>query len=315
MHFESIDLTRDHAQRPSSRGLAGFEKKSIFYCGQNRVFGVWYPTDQQGNVLYDSHIQGNACAQASLSPGVYPLVIVNHGAGGRFYSHSYLCEFLAQNGFVVLAPQWENKLSASQNLYDLFYRPFFTEACLQAVFKDSFFQGSIDEQAISLIGFSAGAFLSLQLMGLQPDFCRDLSFAPYLKDYDFSIPFPKIRAKSCVLLAPGLMHLFPKSELMKNKVPFTVSVSERDEVVSFEDQQVFAKVPSCGKGFVYLDAGHYVFNRTYPEMMKRMYPKICGDVGVDRALVHGHVCGHVLASLTRANLSLSLSSSTSESTL
>jgi len=71
---------------------------------------VWYPTQEEPR-LYTYHTtedyQSLVALNAQVAPGgPYPLVLYAHGAFGSGYSSAFFTEYLAKQGYIVIAPDY-----------------------------------------------------------------------------------------------------------------------------------------------------------------------------------------------------------------
>lgn len=67
---------------------------------------IWYPSlPAEPRSAYLNLYPANAASEATPLTGQFPLVILVCGTGGTRYSHSYLAESLAAQGFWVIAPE------------------------------------------------------------------------------------------------------------------------------------------------------------------------------------------------------------------
>lgn len=172
---------------------------------------VWYPSSQMPSAaaypIGSNQIETELVKDGTCASGKHPIVFYSHGATGSGTSSFFICELLAKNGFIVVAPDfldtvyvtridqpvpfdsylWMrtdqyisflrelglNKASKEgRNLYA--YRPAQLKQTMEKVFalnKESknFLFNHIDESRIGLFGHSFGAWTSLLLGGASPD--------------------------------------------------------------------------------------------------------------------------------------------------
>jgi predicted dienelactone hydrolase len=76
------------------------------------VVALWYPT-QAAPAEYQYNDPVKTTTRVALDsapmPGAHPLIVFSHGYGGAGIASAYLTEYLASQGFVVAAPDHEDK--------------------------------------------------------------------------------------------------------------------------------------------------------------------------------------------------------------
>jgi len=165
---------------------------------------VWYPTDakekeyEYGGGFAKGRVAVDSAPSRRGSP--YPLLVYSHGYSGGGVSTIYLTEHLARAGFVVAAPDHNDKdkavrirggvkvrpLEVARNALELarsgknfdrkkhLYRLKELRAVIDSVLalsrdEDSPFAGLIDEESVGVVGHSLGSFTTLALSGLIPE--------------------------------------------------------------------------------------------------------------------------------------------------
>jgi len=163
---------------------------------------VWYPTDaEEKDYEYGGgYAKGKVALDAPVSKkGVpYPLVLYSHGYSGSGVAAVFLTEYLARSGFVVVAPDhnddlsavrirggadanlpkiWENalKIARSEKSFDhkkFEYRlkeiRFACDKILElSKEENSPFSGMIDEKRIAIAGHSLGSYTALGVTGMR----------------------------------------------------------------------------------------------------------------------------------------------------
>lgn len=181
----------------------------------NRIridIAVWYPTADEPRpfqyVYGENRVATKIAADGKPVSGRFPLIIYSHGATGCGLSAAFLTERLAREGFVVAAPDYEDKYYAArirkaipkqrawQKLmmlkwmkdlreYELNrggksyrrkvldYRPQTAKAVIDRLLSEnkdpsSPFYNLINEHEIGLVGHSFGAWTSILLSGGDP---------------------------------------------------------------------------------------------------------------------------------------------------
>jgi len=122
-----------------------------------------------------------------IEKGIYPLVIISHGAGGDWDTHFALAHHLATHGFIVFCIEHigsntkmlKRSIRIFKNLNDMIHdgnevlgRPKdVSYAINQAIIwnqSNETLKGKIDTQNIGVLGHSFGAFTSMVIAGMRP---------------------------------------------------------------------------------------------------------------------------------------------------
>lgn len=140
---------------------------------------VWYPA---GGETYRMPVGDNALfvgetvqMGAPVAEGVFPLVLLSHGSGGRADAFAWLAASLARKGVMVLAVDHPGSMtgdSSPRRSLRLHERTADVSRALDQLLADPAFAGHVDPGRISVLGFSLGGGTALQLGGLRVD--RDL---------------------------------------------------------------------------------------------------------------------------------------------
>ncbi len=172
---------------------------------------VWYPSSQKPSAsaypIGSNKIETELVEDGTCAIGKHPIIFYSHGATGSGTSSFFICELLAKNGYIVVAPDFldtvyvaridqpvpfDNYLWMRTDQYISFlrelglnkaskegrtlyaYRPAQLKQTMEKVFalnKDSknFLFDHIDESRIGLFGHSFGAWTSVLLGGASPD--------------------------------------------------------------------------------------------------------------------------------------------------
>jgi len=196
---------------------------------------VWYPTGAQSETFYYPVPYTVGCvakdAPVDGENAPYPLIIVSHGYGGSGISAVFLTEHLASLGYIVVAPDYEDRdkpatirgrknpvrvmeflrnalrIARTGKEFDraaYSYRPRTLKFVLDRMLelnesKESDFRGTIDVRRIGAVGHSLGSYTTLAALGLDE------------KNADN-------RIKAAVLLSGGVF-MFQPEEFRRIKVP------------------------------------------------------------------------------------------------
>ena len=208
------------------------------------VAAVWYPSqDKTSNYNYYGQTPNSSLAvngTVDKVRGPYPLIVFSHGDGGCGIQSVFFAEYMAQNGYIVVAPDHDDaamghikggptspiklaiglkKLKSSQDpLGDFASRPLDIKAVISEVFAlnknpQSFLYGAVNENQLAVSGHSFGTWTSEVIGGAVP------SGYEYLTD---------LRVKVILLFAPGILDWIKADEYMKMNKPVMFLVGQDD---------------------------------------------------------------------------------------
>jgi predicted dienelactone hydrolase len=146
--------------------------------GSNLAVTVWYPAEKGGTsaTLGESafFVGTSAMADAPISAGEYPLILLSHGAGlgGTPQAMSWIATPLARAGFIVAAPTHPGNGGAyrsAEETIKLWLRPGDITATLDAVENDPVFKRGLEASSVGVLGLSMGGNTALVLAGARID--------------------------------------------------------------------------------------------------------------------------------------------------
>jgi predicted dienelactone hydrolase len=146
--------------------------------GDDLAVTVWYPAEEGGTpvTLGESafFLGTPAMADAPISAGRYPLVLLSHGAGlgGTPQAMSWIAAPLAKAGFIVAAPTHPGNGGAyrsAEETIKLWLRPGDISATLDAVENDPSFKRGLEAGRVGVLGLSMGGNTALVLAGARID--------------------------------------------------------------------------------------------------------------------------------------------------
>jgi predicted dienelactone hydrolase len=295
----------DSMMTPFNAGLAELSVTDPVEGGAMRAI-VLYPTEAPAGTTRKGSYEIEAVEGVPPAHGPFPLVLVSHGTGGSQLGHHDSLTFFARHGFVaaaVMHPR-DNFLDTSGFGTDLQYkgRPLHMRALLDAALADPVYGSIVDKDRIGIMGFSAGGYTALVLIGGQPDMGK---FADYCReqpddrmmcgaggpknlrpDLDY-VHEPRIKA--AVLMAPALGFVFDRASLANVRVPARLYRPTEDAVLRhpYNAERVREMLPTPPEYVEVEGAGHYVFLAPCAEALRRIAPDICNDPnGIDRKALH-----------------------------
>lgn len=262
---------------------------------------VWYPATQVG-VTPDGEPTGSI---ASPEPGRRRMIMLSHGSGGLPLHHRDMILHLVSTGSIVAAPlhPYDNATDHSGPGTDLqlIGRPRHIARSLDALLAHPTFGALVDIRRIGFIGYSAGGYAGLVVVGGRPNFTlgpehcaraeRDTGFCGWMRRGgiqrlrpDWTVTHdPRMRA--AVLLAPAYGIFFDRKGLGNVMAAIRIYRAETDEIVRhpFNEDQVRRALPKPPE-YAVVQGGHFVFVAP----CRRPTPAVlCRDpAGVDRVAVH-----------------------------
>ena len=173
-----------------------------------------------------------------------PLILISHGLYGDAFSHHDTAEFLADNGFAVVALNHTQDSYANisdkspDDISSLLVRPVDIRRVIDFLLNDPQTSMYIDARRIGFFGFSRGGYTGLMLAGAVPNFqsppfpCPEaIMMCKQIRENNIPEHGPVYdpRIKAFVIADP--LSFFPDSASLKNvKAPVQLWSSERGTV-------------------------------------------------------------------------------------
>lgn len=288
---------------------------------------LWYPAHAAETAEREGIYDILAARDAPPAPGRFGLILLSHGSGGSEFNHHDWAGALARAGFVVAAPRHmgdsRDRMAGVCGPDHALARPRQLRFAAKAALEDTILGDRVDAGRMGVMGFSAGGYTALLLLGARPDFAwwsRHLRNAPGTEppsqtspdnpaDNAPAIPAiadedwrdatePGIRAG--VLLAP-LATPFSPAELARITAPLRLYRTEKDGVTPNRDNA--DRLAGLVRGPIEVatkPGGHYVFIAPVDAATADRYPVYYRDEpGVDRAAVHRETADELVAYFSR----------------
>lgn len=284
---------------------------------------VWYPADAPEKTGLEGIYNLSAAVDAPPAGKGRGVILVSHGSGGSDINHHDWAETLARAGFVVAAPRHigdsHDAFRGRGSEAQLLERPRQLRAALDAVVGHPLLGPAIDPAKVGAVGFSAGGYTVLALLGARADFSRWNSYcgrhpesAVICPAGDKKLALPSAgagdwqraadpRVRAAALMAPFAL-LFDDRNLAGIDKPVLL-FRARDESVARNEanaDRVAELTPDCRAETV--DGDHYVFIAPVSDAIARKYPEFYIDApGVDRRAIH-RMIGERLVAFFRERL-------------
>jgi predicted dienelactone hydrolase len=254
---------------------------------QELTIEISYPAIDPGTepTLYpELPIMGEAHrdAEPDKRGAPYPLVAFSHGYGGIRYQSTFLTDYLAQHGFVVVSV--DHPFNTLLDLDDaliaqvMLNRPGDVIAAVDHALElneaDPILNGLIDGETYAMVGHSFGAFTSLIVGGGALDLAYGASFCEtagnqgcnFFDDHELDLsaqPESDPRAALIVPLAPGGWYAFGEQGVgLQQAVPSVVLAGDMDRQLPYtsEARPVMDSLSSPNHSVTLHGAGHWGFS-------------------------------------------------------
>jgi predicted dienelactone hydrolase len=265
---------------------------------------VWYPADGAGSPTSVGPFTQTLSVQAPMLGNDLPLVVISHGNGGSFASHSDTALALAQAGFVVAALTHTGDSYRDQSrATDLPNRPRQLKLLVDYMLGVWPQRNRIDPARIGAFGFSSGGFTVLVAAGGEPDLrmmadhchehpdyydCRLMARGP-TQASTAPVWTHDRRLKAAVSAAPAMGFSFGQAGLAGVSVPIQLWRASDDHILPNPDyaEAVRLSLPTPSDYRVVANADHFDFLAPCSDILKQSAPMICTSApGFDRTRFH-----------------------------
>lgn len=209
---------------------------------------LWYPTRAAPEPWMANAYLIQTRANAVPIPGRKPLIVISHGSFGDPFGMHHYAELLAANGYVVAMVRHprDNNADSSGTYTDLQLvgRSRHIARVIDGVLRDPVIGPLVDDQKIGFLGFSAGGFTGMTVLGAAPDFSRLTEYCQGNPDDSVVCSAgikgklrverpdwrqtPDPRVKVAILMAPALGFVFPRKTLKAITNPVLMFRAEND---------------------------------------------------------------------------------------
>ncbi len=280
--------------------------------GQEVRAAIWYPTRRPASLVKKGPFSLSVALDEPAASGSFPLIAISHGNTGSHLGHRDSAMDLAKSGYIVISPLHigdnflERNLLGTETL--LKSRPKSVSALIDTLLSDKRF--SADPKRIGFVGFSAGGYTGLALLGAKPAFAQAekhcekypqdnfCKFAP--KNAGDPVPIANLqdtRIKAAVLLAP-LTAQYTDETLSSVKAPVYLMQAEFDQILTepFHSARLIKSGANIQEIWKVENAQHYSFIAPFPEIMRGELGEISEDrLGFDRTKIHKMMNERIIA--------------------
>lgn len=236
----------------------------------------------------------SAGKDAAIEPGPLPMVLFSHGSGARGNSMAWIATALAENGFLVIAPNHPGTTSGDSTPQDtpkIWERTDDISTIVTSLTTNAEWSGSIDESRIGVLGFSLGGTTAMELAGARAsldayvqyciDYANSMDCRWFVGERGYKdgkpVDVPKLdlrtvdrprfeqsnhdpRIRTAVLVDPGLEVAFTGESLAGIDIPLSfINLGSVGKIpVAVLSDELSKKVP--GATYVQVDdADHFSF--------------------------------------------------------
>jgi predicted dienelactone hydrolase len=281
---------------------------------------LWYPASPTARMERFRYglAMGEAALDAAPAPGVRPLIVLSHGAGGSGTNYAWLAEYLAAEGYVIAAVNHHGESRAYGEpsldplaMFRSWLRPEDVHFAISSLLTHEQWGQHLQQNRVGGIGHSAGGHTLLALAGGEYEpmrmgsYCRTEAAradkgCEYARDLDAQDwakvgrppdgpPTTDPRLAALLLLEPAMGPSFIEASLQKITIPIHIVASEPGDFIPFAPHAGhFARLlPQVSLTTLDQGEGHFVYIAECSFPIDILGVPLCTDAsGVDRGEVH-----------------------------
>lgn len=294
-----------------TKSINHMSKEYIDISRGNRLLltEIWYPQD----LIFAAGKESSSISKINTSK--HPLVLLSHGTGGNRFGLIWLAKILAERGFIVVSvDHFGNTTDNRIAEYFVRYweRPIDISFVIDRLLKDPDFSEVIDDNKLSVVGFSLGGYTSLALAGAKLD-CPLLKKAARTKQGKQELNIPEMgdltplidqidceqipkdlkdsRIKAFVALSPALGLGFSTKDQFTVEAPVLIIGTDNDVIapVKSNAMKYHHFIPTSKIKVLKRNLGHYIFLPKLKDYAPDDAVFFEDPKGVDRTEVHRNV--------------------------
>ncbi len=321
---------------PAYDGKVGFTTGTTYSEERQRniKFHIWYPAKPDGRrvtiggngVFYGTPAGRNAPAAA----GMFPVVIISHGAGGNAGQFGWIAAALAAEGYVVVLPNHPGTTSrnaSAKAAVRVWERPRDISVVIDTLNSAPENYPFADTTRITALGFSAGGYTAMAVSGARVDpaalqgFCDDgdhgmsdcaflaragidlhaMDLSPAAQD----LRDPRIQA--AIIIDPGIIETLTADSLSEIDIPMLlINLGAEDTIPAGVYARAAAAIIPDAEYVIVPDAIHFSFLAQCKDRGATILRKegetdpLCDDAGGrTRSAIHTELKGIITDYLKR----------------
>lgn len=286
---------------------------------------IWYPCLRQAQEINIGQWRIRGALNAKIASGKFPLIIFSHASPGNRFLYAGLAARLAENGFLVAAPN--HSRDNMDNMDDMFtWRQLERRAeeiiqAMNAVLADKDLGKAVNTERIGVAGFGAGGSAALLLGGALPDcsgmetwrreagatdpYCSALAnekLDQACRGFPLTKSLAKPQIRAIAAISPGFGMLFGKDSFKYFYPPLLLAGAGKDK---FNNPALHSEpmARTLGKAALYLDlpeADAGALMDACPQPLEEELPELCRSVSErDRAGLQARLSAAMLAFFSR----------------
>ncbi|MGB8332521.1 MAG: dienelactone hydrolase family protein [Polyangiales bacterium] len=319
---------REHADAACAAGYATFELEEAAR-GRPIIVDAWYPAANPASESVHDHgtSRGRVACDSDLDPGPHPAIVLSHGAFGAARNYSWIAEYLARHGFIVLGvshfgESWVYGFDRIDpaSVTQPWHRPRDCSYVLDRLLEHPAFRGVIDPARIGALGHSTGGATAIELAGGVFDYAAMARYCAsnvahcdkgceYARQggaisAEESLPLSQLdsRIRAVVALDPALGPGHQPDSLAAIRIPVHVVGAVDNDFLPFKQHAARYASSIPGASLTRLDEGegHFVFlDEGEADLLANGVPLYRDREGVDRAGVHARLATIISGFLVR----------------
>ena len=290
--------------------------------------GVWYPSNQATKKQRLGPFDVNFARDAPINQGNHPIILTSHGNGGYYRNHHLTAQALADNGFIVVAPNHEADyhIGRDETTQALNRRYLDLSIALATIANDPMFENNVNLERVHGLGYSLGGATILLGAGAtfnsmhSDKYCEengriDAEFCEAPNDHTYRIlkslrndvelpetsdPFhnPPLINGNLVLVAPVTQGLSLNS--LGTVKSLNILAIDGDVIAKpeFHAEPIFETAPAEIKGELWSIKGHhFAFIAPFPKRItdKEHIPVAIDPKGFDRSAFLENINNKIVA--------------------
>jgi predicted dienelactone hydrolase len=322
----ALPLTLVAQDAPQPRHRAGHQVLRVEDAARSRPIqlDVWYPTTADEAAHTYGLSRGRVARDAATAPGVFPAILLSHGALGAATNYSWIAERLARSGFLAIgvshfgeSPVFGQATVDPSTVSHFRARTLDLSFALDFVLQRSKWATAVDGGRVAALGHSSGGATVAMLAGglyrpqgmaahcSSPASAGDKGCAYPVGSTSGAaneVPATDSRIRAVVLLDPAVGPGFDRDSLAGVRLPALVIGSTDNDFVPYASHagRYAALLPKADVMRLDRGEGHFVYVDECSAPIEALGVPLCTDrSGVGRGDVHARLGIRILEFLDR----------------